>query len=231
MAASSPKKMIPVRRHSRRARAAGAFETSVIATFVSPPGEGHSGYHPPALKVTGTSLEGVLIVESKVYGDDRGFFLETYHLERFREAGIADAFVQDNHSRSQRGVLRGLHSQEPKHQGKLVRCSRGAIFDVAVDIRVGSPKFGQWFALELNDRDGRMLWVPPGFAHGFCALVDETDVTYKCTAYYDPPSEQGIIWNDPEIGIRWPIAEPRLSTKDSVAPRLKDAPVLPSYRG
>ena len=182
------------------------------------------------MNVTKTSLPGILIVEPEVYGDERGFFLETYHLERFREAGIPGPFVQDNHSRSQRGVLRGLHYQEPKHQGKLVRCSRGAMFDVAVDIRVGSPRFGKWFAIELSDRDQRMVWVPPGFAHGFCALTDDCDVVYKCTGYYDPPSEQGIIWNDPDIGIRWPIAEPRLSTKDAVAPRLKDAPVLPSYR-
>jgi len=182
------------------------------------------------LKVTPTSLPGVLIVEPKIYGDDRGFFLETYHLERFRDLGIPDLFVQDNQSRSQRGVLRGLHFQEPAQQGKLVRCSRGAIFDVAVDIRVGSPDFSKWFAIELSDKDQRMLWVPPGFAHGFLALTDDCDVTYKCTAFYDPPSEQGIIWNDPDVGIRWPIAEPKLSTKDAVAPRLKDAPVLPSYR-
>ena len=182
------------------------------------------------MKVTPTSLPGVLVIEPKVYADERGFFLETYHLERFRDFGIPEAFVQDNHSRSQRGVLRGLHYQEPKQQGKLVRCSRGAMFDVAVDIRVGSPQFGKWFAIELNDREGRMLWVPPGFAHGFCAMTDDCDVTYKCTAYYDPPSEQGIIWNDPDIGIRWPVEQPRLSTKDAVAPRLKDAPVLPSYR-
>ena len=182
------------------------------------------------MNITETSLPGILIVEPRVYGDERGFFLETYHLERFREAGIPGPFVQDNHSRSQRGVLRGLHYQEPKQQGKLVRCSRGAMFDVAVDIRIGSPQFGKWFAIELNDRDQRMMWVPPGFAHGFCALTDDCDVTYKCTGYYDPPSEQGILWNDPDIGIRWPIAEPRLSTKDAVAPRLKDAPVLPSYR-
>ncbi len=190
----------------------------------------HCGYYAPALKVTETSLPGVLVLEPKIYTDERGFFLETWHLHRFLEMGILENFVQDNHSRSQRGVLRGLHYQEPKQQGKLVRCGRGAIFDVAVDIRVGSPMFGKWFAIELSDRDQRMLWVPPGFAHGFCALTDECDVTYKCTAYYDPPSEQGILWNDPDIGIRWPIEQPRLSTKDSVAPRLKDAPVLPSYR-
>ncbi len=192
--------------------------------------ERHSGYDPPALKVIETSLPGVLVIEPRVYADERGLFLETYHLDRFRDAGIPAVFVQDNHSRSRRGVLRGLHYQEPAQQGKLVRCSRGTIFDVAVDIRAGSPHFGKWFAIELDDRLQRMMWVPPGFAHGFAALTDDCDVIYKCTGYYDPPSEQGILWNDPDIGIRWPVDHPNLSAKDAVAPRLKDAPVLPSYR-
>jgi len=182
------------------------------------------------LKKIPTSRPGVFMVEPRVFGDERGFFFESYNQQIMAEAGSNGTFVQDNHSRSRRGVLRGLHYQEPKQQGKLVRCSRGAMFDVAVDSRVGSPQFGKWFAIELSDREGRMLWVPPGFAHGFVALTDDCDVTYKCTGYYDPPSEQGIIWNDPDVGIRWPVEEPRLSTKDSVAPRLKDAPVLPSYR-
>jgi dTDP-4-dehydrorhamnose 3,5-epimerase len=171
-----------------------------------------------------------LLLEPKIWSDDRGFFLETYHIERFREAGIGAEFVQDNQSRSQRGVLRGLHYQEPNAQGKLIRCSRGAMFDVAVDIRVGSPQFGKWFGVELNDENQQILWVPAGFAHGFCALTDDCDVTYKCTAFYDPGTERAIVWNDPDIGIDWPISQPRLSTKDAMAPRLKDAQVLPQYR-
>jgi dTDP-4-dehydrorhamnose 3,5-epimerase len=172
-----------------------------------------------------------LLLEPKIWSDDRGFFLETYHIERFREAGIGAEFVQDNQSRSQRGVLRGLHYQEPNAQGKLIRCSRGAMFDVAVDIRVGSPQFGKWFGVELNDENQQILWVPAGFAHGFCALTDDCDVTYKCTAFYDPGTERTIVWNDPDIGIEWPISEPRLSTKDAMAPRLKDAQVLPRFTG
>src|SRR3954452_2100008 len=138
-------------------------------------------YHPPALNVRETSLPGVLIIEPKIFGDARGFFMETYRVDAFRDAGIADEFVQDNHSRSARGVLRGLHYQEPNAQGKLVRCTRGAIFDVAVDIRRGSPSFGRWFGLELSDANKRMLWIPAGFAHGFCALENDSDLVYKCT--------------------------------------------------
>jgi dTDP-4-dehydrorhamnose 3,5-epimerase len=182
------------------------------------------------LKFTQTPLTGIVVVEFKVYADDRGFFLETWHAGRFRDAGIADSFVQDNHSRSKRNVLRGLHYQEPNAQGKLVRCSRGAIFDVAVDIRAGSPQFGKWFGVELSETNQRALWVPPGFAHGFCALTDDTDVLYKCTTLYEGSADRSIAWDDPDIGIAWPIAEPILSAKDAAAPRLKDAPVLPSYR-
>ena len=137
--------------------------------------------------------------------------------------------MQDNHSRSQRGVLRGLHYQEPNAQGKLVRCTRGAIFDVAVDIRRGSPTFGKWYGVELNEKNQQMLWVPVGFAHGFCALVDDTDVLYKVTAFYDPKSERSIIWNDPDLAIDWPVREPRLAPKDAAAPRLRDAVALPSF--
>ncbi|MGZ5465761.1 MAG: dTDP-4-dehydrorhamnose 3,5-epimerase [Thermoanaerobaculia bacterium] len=182
------------------------------------------------MKFIQTSLRGVVLVEPRVYADDRGFFLETFHREKFREAGIAGDFVQDNHSRSRRGVLRGLHYQEPTPQGKLVRCSRGAIFDVAVDIRVGSPQFGKWFGVELNEKNQLILWIPPGFAHGFCALTDETDVIYKCNAIYDGMGDRSILWNDPDIGIEWPVKDPLLSTKDAAAPRLKEAPLLPSYR-
>ena len=217
-----------VRRGHGNAQGAGGGRLEIAGNEFQ---KGHCGYYPPALKVTETSLPGVLVIEPGVHADERGFFLETYHLDRFRDAGIPGVFVQDNHSRSRRGVLRGLHYQEPKQQGKLVRCSRGTIFDVAVDIRAGSPRFGHWFSIELDDRQQRMLWVPPGFAHGFCALTDDCDVTYKCTGYYDPPSEQSILWNDPDIGIRWPVENPSLSAKDAMAPRLKDAPVLPSYRG
>src|SRR4051794_32401551 len=153
--------------------------------------------------------------------------METYHLERFREAGIGAPFVQDNHSRSARGVLRGLHYQEPNPQGKLVRCTRGELFDVAVDIRIGSPTFGRWYGTELSESNRRQLWIPPGFAHGFCALTDAADLVYKCTAFYDAASDRVIRWNDPAIGIAWPVTTPLLSAKDAGAPRLQDAPVLP----
>jgi dTDP-4-dehydrorhamnose 3,5-epimerase len=186
-------------------------------------------YHPRALNIRETPLPGVFLIEPKVFTDERGFFMETYNLDAFRTAGITDTFVQDNHSRSARGVLRGLHYQEPNAQGKLVRCTRGAIFDVAVDIRRGSPSFAKWFGLELSDANKLMLWIPPGFAHGFCALEGDSDLVYKCTTLYDQPSDRCILWNDPEIGIEWPIGEPVLSEKDSKAPRLADATVLPRY--
>lgn len=179
------------------------------------------------MKATETPLPGVLLIEPKVFADARGFFLETYNAARFREFGIDAPFVQDNQSRSARGVLRGLHYQEPNPQGKLVRCTLGALFDVAVDIRRDSPHFGKWFGAELSEENKRMLWIPPGFAHGFCALTDLADLSYKCTALYDAQADRAILWNDPDIGINWPVAEPILSPKDSVAPRLKDARVLP----
>jgi dTDP-4-dehydrorhamnose 3,5-epimerase len=181
------------------------------------------------LNISETSLPGVLLIEPKVFGDGRGFFMETYRADTFRDFGIAATFVQDNHSRSARGVLRGLHYQEPNAQGKLVRCTRGALFDVAVDIRRGSPSFGRWFGLELSDANKRMLWIPPGFAHGFCALEDDSDLVYKCTSLYDAATDRAILWNDPAIGIEWPIAEPLLSVKDANAPRLAEAGVLPLY--
>ena len=179
--------------------------------------------------MTETHLPGVLLLEPKVFADARGFFLETYNAARFRDIGIDDAFVQDNHSRSSRGVLRGLHYQEPKPQGKLVRCTRGNLFDVAVDIRVGSPQFGKWFGVELSEENMRMLWIPPGFAHGFCPLTDVADLMYKCTEIYDASADRAILWKDPEIAIRWPIENPVLSQKDAAAPLLKDARVLPSF--
>jgi len=154
--------------------------------------------------------------------------METYRSDRFAELGIEGSFVQDNQSRSLRGVLRGLHYQEPNAQGKLVRCIRGALFDVAVDVRVGSPHFGKWFGVELSEENRRMMWVPSGFAHGFCATSDVADLAYKCSAFYDAKSERSIAWNDPAIGIAWPISEPLLSPKDAKASLLADAKNLPS---
>jgi len=188
-------------------------------------------YHPRALNVTETSLPGVLVIEPKVLADERGFFMETYHSARFRAFGIDAEFVQDNHSRSVRGVLRGLHYQEPNPQGKLVRCTRGLLFDVAVDIRIGSPHFGKWFGVELSEENKKMLWVPAGFAHGFCATSDVADLVYKCTSLYDAASDRSILWSDPEIAIEWPISNPKLSPKDAAAPRLKDATLLPHFAG
>jgi dTDP-4-dehydrorhamnose 3,5-epimerase len=176
------------------------------------------------LKVTETSLSGVLLIEPRLFPDERGLFFETYHRERFHALGITEDFVQDNHSRSKQNVVRGLHYQEPNGQGKLVRCVRGAVWDVAVDVREGSPTFGQWYAAELSDENQRMLWIPRGFAHGFCALTD-ADLTYKCTDYYAPQSERTILWNDPEIGIQWPIdpAIAIVSSKDLTGTSLRDA--------
>ena len=181
------------------------------------------------MNVIETSLPGVLILEPKVFADERGFFMETYHSGHFRQLGIDANFVQDNHSRSARGVLRGLHYQEPNAQGKLVRCTKGALFDVAVDIRVGSPHFGKWTSFELTEENKRMAWVPAGFAHGFCSLSDEADLVYKCTAVYDAKSDRSILWSDSDLQIAWPIRKPLLSPKDAAAPRLKEAAVLPRF--
>jgi dTDP-4-dehydrorhamnose 3,5-epimerase len=181
------------------------------------------------MNVVTTPLPGVLVLEPKVFGDDRGFFLETFHAERYRAAGVPLAFVQDNWSRSARGTLRGLHFQQPNPQGKLVQVYRGAVFDVAVDVRRGSPTFGQWYGCELSEENKRQLWVPPGFAHGFCVTSETADFVYKCTSLYAPDSERGIAWNDPDLAIPWPASAPLLSKKDAAAPRLKDAPVLPRY--
>lgn len=183
------------------------------------------------MRVIETALPGVLVLEPKIFGDQRGFFLETYHEARYREIGIPARFVQDNHSRSRRGVLRGLHYQLQQPQGKLVRVTRGRVFDVAVDIRRGSPTFGHWTSIILDDESHRQMYVPPGFAHGFCVLSDEADFVYKCTDYYHPRSEQGILWNDPAIGIEWPLAQVALSEKDTRNPPLaRQAPErLPLY--
>lgn len=183
------------------------------------------------MKVLPTELPGVLIIEPKVFGDDRGFFYESFQAQRYAEAGISGPFVQDNVSRSARGTLRGLHFQEPQPQGKLVGVLRGAVYDVAVDVRRGSPTFGRWFGLELSEQNKRQLWVPPGFAHGFCVTSDSADFFYKCTDYYAPQHEQSLIWNDPELGIRWPVDAPLLSKKDASAPRLSELRVLPPFAG
>lgn len=174
------------------------------------------------MKVIETALPGVLIIEPKAFGDHRGFFLETFQVERYREAGITLPFVQDNHSRSQRGVLRGLHFQKTRPQGKLVSVSRGAVYDVAVDIDPASATYGQFVGVELNDDNHRQLWIPPGYAHGFCVLSEVADFQYKCTDFYFPADEGGLLWNDPDVGIPWPIEAPQLSAKDANNPRLRD---------
>ncbi|MEW6516337.1 MAG: dTDP-4-dehydrorhamnose 3,5-epimerase [candidate division FCPU426 bacterium] len=177
------------------------------------------------MKFTPLSLSEVVRIEPRVFSDARGFFMETYHQTRFAEHGLALRFVQDNHSRSAKGVLRGLHFQrEPRSQGKLVRALRGAIFDVAVDIRRGSPTFGRWVGEVLSEENKAMLFIPPGFAHGFCAMADATEVHYKTTDIYSPEHEGGLLWDDPEIGIAWPDIgmEFLLSDKDKRNPRLRD---------
>lgn len=174
-----------------------------------------------------TSLPGVKLIAPKVFGDDRGFFLESWNAAVFATAGIDVPFVQDNHSRSARGVLRGLHYQIVEPQGKLVRVVSGAVFDVAVDIRRSSPHFGQWTGAELSAENKQMLWVPPGFAHGFVVLSETADFLYKCTTLYAPAHERGLAWDDPAIGIDWRLdGTPTLSAKDMVAPRLADAEVF-----
>lgn len=182
------------------------------------------------MKVIETELPGVLVLEPRVFGDARGFFLETYRAALFDELGIP-GFVQDNHSRSQRGVLRGLHYQLEQPQGKLVRVTRGRVFDVAVDVRRGSPTFGRWSGIELDDESLRQFYIPPGFAHGFLVLSEVADFVYKCTDYYHPASEYGIAWDDPAIGIDWPLREVTLSDKDRRNPRLQDQVRLPNYSG
>ena len=166
------------------------------------------------MKIVETHLPGVVIIEPKVFGDRRGYFLESYQQQRYTEAGIDVPFVQDNMSHSSRGVLRGMHFQLNFPQGKLVSVSRGEVFDVALDVRQGSPTFGQWFGALLNDKNHHQLYVPPGYAHGFCVLSEIVDFQYKCTDLYHPEDEGGILWNDPEIGIEWPIKEVILSDKD-----------------
>jgi dTDP-4-dehydrorhamnose 3,5-epimerase len=178
--------------------------------------------------VRDTNLPGVLVIEPRIFRDDRGFFLETFQSARYHDAKIPREFRQDNFSRSKKGTLRGLHYQEPNAQGKLVQVTRGRVWDVAVDIRRGSPTFAQSFGLELDGDSLTQLWIPPGFAHGFCVLSDEADFHYKCTELYVHAHDRGIRWNDPDLKIAWPIENPLLSAKDAGAPLLKDA-LLPNY--
>jgi dTDP-4-dehydrorhamnose 3,5-epimerase len=176
-----------------------------------------------AIRITRTTLDGVVLIDPDVYRDARGFFLESYHRRRFAEHGIRDEFVQDNHSRSCARVLRGLHYQDMSApMAKLVRCTLGRVFDVAVDLRVGSPTFGRWVSAELSAENMRQVLVPPGFAHGFLTLSDVAEVQYKCTNYYTPPAERIVLWNDPDIGVDWPEANPLLSDRDGQGMSLKD---------
>ena len=175
------------------------------------------------MNVVKTKLHDCVIIEPKVFGDERGFFLETFQAERYAvQAGITLPFLQDNHSRSSKGVLRGLHFQINKPQGKLVRVVKGKVYDVAVDIREGSTTFGQWEAVILSEENKIQFWVPPGFAHGFVVLSETADFEYKCTDYYDPSDEGSILWNDPDLNIPWPIDFPSLSQKDANAEKLVD---------
>ncbi|MGI4880061.1 MAG: dTDP-4-dehydrorhamnose 3,5-epimerase [Janthinobacterium lividum] len=180
------------------------------------------------MKVVDTPLPPVKLIEPKVFGDDRGFFLESWNARAFADAGLDLDFVQDNHSRSARHVLRGLHYQIVDPQGKLVRVTVGAVFDVAVDLRRSSPNFGRWVGFELSAENKRMLWVPPGFAHGFVVLSESADFLYKCTTPYAPANERSLAWNDVAVGIEWPIGDavPLLSAKDAAAPSLADAEVF-----
>ena len=175
------------------------------------------------MKVIKTKLDGCVVIEPTVYGDDRGFFLETFRESIYRKtAGITLPFVQDNHSRSSKGVLRGLHFQKSKPQGKLVRVVKGEVYDVAVDIRQGSPTYSQWMAIVLSEENKKQVWIPPGFAHGFLVLSEVADFEYKCTDYYDPSDEGSILWSDPDLGIKWPVSNPILSDKDKNADKLVD---------
>ena len=175
------------------------------------------------MNVIKTKLQNCVIIKPELFGDERGFFLETFQTERYaNEAGISLTFVQDNHSRSSKGVLRGLHFQRTKPQGKLVRAVRGEVYDVAVDIRKNSSTFGQWEAVILSEENKTQFWIPPGFAHGFLVLSDKADFEYKCTDFYDPFDEGSILWNDPSLNIPWPIENPTLSEKDANAKLLSD---------
>ncbi len=177
------------------------------------------------------SIPGVILITPQVFGDERGFFKETWNQPIYAECGISETFVQDNLSKSSKGVLRGLHYQNPNPQGKLVYVIEGEIYDVVADIRVGSPTYGQWVSVELTDKNHKQLYVPPGFAHGFCVLSDTAIITYKCTTAYDAEADAGIAWNDPDLNVDWPVVTPSLSDKDIKAPLLSniDPLELPVY--
>lgn len=181
------------------------------------------------MNINPSSLPGVLLISPKVFGDARGFFMETFRRDMMDAAGIPP-LVQDNHSRSVRGTLRGLHFQHPHGQGKLIRVVTGVVFDVVVDVRRGSPAFGRWEGYELSGDNKQQLWVPPGFAHGFCVLSDTADFLYKCSDYYHPETEQTLLWNDPDVGVEWPVDEPILSGKDQRGVPLRDLVGLPEFR-
>jgi dTDP-4-dehydrorhamnose 3,5-epimerase len=179
---------------------------------------------PPLMNRLPTRLPGLVLLAPAVHGDERGFFLETFREDAWAAEGVTGPFVQDNHSRSRRGTVRGIHFQTDPGQGKLVRCARGSVWDVVVDLRRGSPAFGQWEGFELDDVHGAQLWIPVGFGHGFCVLSDVADFVYKCTNYYDPATEAGIRFDDPEVGIEWPLPDEELlySERDRAAPRLAE---------
>ncbi len=174
------------------------------------------------MKVIPTAIPEVVLIQPKVFGDERGFFLESYQDQRYAEIGLPERFVQDNHSRSAKGVLRGLHFQKQYPQGKLVHVTSGIVFDVAVDLRKDSPTFGKWVGVTLTADSHQQFYVPPGFAHGFCVISETADFHYKCTDYYHPEDEGSLRWDDPDVGITWPITTPTLSAKDAAAPFLKD---------
>ena len=176
------------------------------------------------MKVTTCDLQGLLIIEPDVFGDNRGYFMESWNRQRYRDAGVDFDFVQDNFSLSRRGTLRGLHFQNPLAQGKLVSVLQGEVFDVGVDIRRSSPTFGRWFGMTLSAENKRQFFLPPGFAHGFLVLSEMALFHYKCTDYYSPKDERGFRWDDPEVGIRWPVENPTLSDRDAAAPRLNAIP-------
>lgn len=183
------------------------------------------------MQIVATPLDGVKIVQPVVHRDPRGFFLETYHLDRYAAVGIHDVFVQDNHSKSVRGTVRGLHLQRTKLQAKLVRVIHGEVFDVAVDVRVGSPQFGQWTGVRLSGENAWQMYVPAGFAHGFAVLSEVAEVEYKCSAFYDAADEIAVKFDDPAIGVEWPVTEPTLSLRDQQARPLADMhDLLPGYR-
>ena len=184
------------------------------------------------MKLTETELKGVLIIEPSVYEDARGFFLETYHQNRYREFGILPDFVQDNISFSKKRTLRGLHYQHPQDQAKLVQVAKGTVFDVVVDIRLGSPTFGKWSGTYLSGEESRQIFIPEGFAHGFCVISDYAVFMYKCSDFYARECERGILWSDPDLNIKWPVENALLSEKDMKLPRLKDLAndMLPVYR-